>query len=290
LHTVPESAPRSRTITEEVEKIFYFESRFRICRRGLGGLSGLFSLRPIALSWISSLCIRLNICDCSYVPTVCDSRDHFIHDDICHRLCVRGYEELLRRPRLRSEVKAVQRMVEWKQLCHRLAASITPNQLGLCVICDVADIETAKEIIEPLSKLPVLRECTLRLGMGPCQEWLQYLVMATVLEMTRQSSEATRSPFPFLDLPAEIQILVLRHADLVSPYQIAWYPDENRVVQARYIIWHFSWQPIGAYEYRCCWKCSDVTENCCCSANHTAYSTTCTCWRMPVELFCLPWS
>jgi hypothetical protein len=57
-----------RTLSNEAKHIFYSKSRFSICRSDPGGLSSLFTVKPQAISWISSLCIRLNICECLKLP------------------------------------------------------------------------------------------------------------------------------------------------------------------------------------------------------------------------------
>ena len=51
----------------------------------------------------------------------------------------------------------------WKELCTHLLATISPEKLGLTFVCDVKDLESANQIIEPLMTLPPLRECTIQL-------------------------------------------------------------------------------------------------------------------------------
>lgn len=277
-----------RTISNEANQIFYSESHFTICRSDLGGLSGLFSLKPRALSWMSSLCIRLNICDCGYAPEFCTSKDSGNHEVTSHESCVRGHEDLLRKPTFQREIKA---MAEWKRLCRHLAASTTPKRLRLCVICDVADVEAAKQIVEPMLELPILRECTLRFGLKARQEELQELARKTVLKLTgRTITGIIDTPFRFMDLPREIQLHILRYTDLVSPKDLAWCPDQAidgyRVVQSSSIRWQL-YSSTTAYEYFCCGSCSssDATESCCCTTRHTGFLTTCECWTMPTALF-----
>jgi len=279
-----------RTISDEVNRIFYSKSHFIICRSDLGGLSGLFSLKPRALSWMSSLCIRLNICDCGYAPESCTSKDSENHEVTCHKSCIRSHEELLRKPTFQGEIKA---MAEWKHLCRHLAASTTPKRLRLCVICDVVDVEAAKQIAEPMLEIPILRECTLRFGLKGRQEELQELARKTVLKLTgRIITGITDTPFRFMDLPREIQLHILRYTDLVSPKDLAWCPDQAidgyRVVQSSSIRWQLH-SSTTAYDYFCCGSCScsGATDSCCCTIRHTGFSTTCECWTMPTALFSL---
>jgi hypothetical protein len=281
-----------RQLSNEVEHIFYSKSHFNTCRLGEGGHSGLLLLKPKALSWLSSLSIDLYICKCRLDPTASRSRGCIFHSGACYRkypdLNIPGHEKLLRTAAVRHKSRE---MTEWKQLCRHLAAFIIPRQLTLWVRVDVTDVEKAKEITLPMMQLPVLRACTIQFYWEPCMDELEDLARNTVLKLTGRLSDTVDSPFRFLDLPREIQLHILQYTDLVSNKDISWCPEPDfdgpRVFEASSLVWddcdtftdHFP------YEFKCCGKCSDVRESCCCFLTSTSFSSTCTCWRMPTPIF-----
>jgi hypothetical protein len=145
-----------------------------------------------------------------------------------------------------------------------LSTSITPKRLRLCVIRDAADVEAAKQIVEPMLELPVLRECTLCIGMNARQEELQELARKSVLKLTGRITGTLDSPFRSTKLPRKIQLHILQYADLVSSYDLVWCPDQAidgyRVVQSN-STWRQHPHSANAYEYTCCGSssCSDAT-------------------------------
>ncbi len=271
----------SRTVSSETTSIFYSESYLTVCRSDLGGLSSLRSLSHKALAWITSLSIRLNVCEClSTDPQCCTAR---WHSPGCHPSCrERGHEKLLRKAVSRQEKSA---MTEWKRLCSQMATYITPSRLKLCVICDVGDFAVAKEIVGPLLQLPILRECAIRLGKAPHQYLLQQLAAATASQATGRSINSLHGSFRFLNLPQEIQLQILGYTDLVTPYDLAWSPNAGLGGITFFEFHAFRVWPTLPIEFKCCERCSDALEACCCWTMHTAVSTTCTCWKMPTSLF-----
>jgi hypothetical protein len=76
------------------------------------------------------------------------------------------------------------------------------------MICDTANYEVAMEVVEPLSKMPTLRACSIRLGQTPNHE-LRRLAQATVDQVSSKLG-GTPSSLPFsTHLPTEIQQEIL---------------------------------------------------------------------------------
>jgi hypothetical protein len=273
--------------------LFYSRNHFEITSTHLGRFSGLVSLKPRVLSWLSSLSIDLYFCTCTIDPTSSRSRRCFIHDADGHGskdLGIPSQEKFLQQAVARFKSRE---MSEWKLFCQKLALYITPHQLKLWVKVPAPnlEIEMAKEITLPMMQLPVLQECTIYFIKNkryPNQ--LQDLARDTALKLTGRSSDALSLPFRFLDLPREIQLHILRETDLVIDKDIAWCPDSDfrcpRVFGASSLVWE-EWAEIHTYPYecKCCEKCSGTNDYCFCHSQNEVFSTSCTCWRMPFSIF-----
>lgn len=273
----------SKTVADEVSSIFYSENHFSVFQNSLGGLSGFRSLPKGALARMTSLSICLNFFD--------DNWDREFGPEIwcwCHGMCsATKKERLLWKAKRHDEVVS---MKEWQRLCRDLKAHIQPNQLRLSLICDVADVESADEVAHPFLQLPVLRDCAIRLGSiylrsatsdsGP----LQQLARQTADKMTDRSTERT---FRYTDLPNEVQLQILEHSDLVSPFDLIWAFNTNVARDTRMPFYEYRTfkSPSEPWDFICCRQCSPLSEACSCWPKHAAFSTTCTCWRMPLSLF-----
>jgi hypothetical protein len=136
-----------------------------------------------------------------------------------------------------------------------------------------------------MMQLPILAACNLRLSNKPFLNGIEDLARDAVLKLTGKSSDALGSPFRFTDLPREIQLHILQYTDLVTNEDIAWCPDPTpagpKICKSSILDWNNG----SAYDFTCCGKCSHVIDSCCCFLMHTAFSSSCTCWRMPVSLF-----
>jgi hypothetical protein len=271
-----------RTISKEVEHLFYSQNHFSIYSNYPGGLFGLLSFTPRALNSLSSLSIKLDICHCFVTSTTSMPNYCPYHYREYYRLCIPGSEKLCQSAAVHHRSKTI---AEWEKLCRQLATYIPPRQLKLWVDCNVVNIETAKQIVGLMNHLPVLGACGILFNLQPCLK-LQDLARDAVLKLTGQSSDALDAPFRFLDLPREIQLNVLNYTDLTTPYDIAWCPDTGgeapSVVHSRSIQWC---QSTNVYWRKCCGTCYPSGISCICSIRYIGYSTTCTCWALPSSLF-----
>ena len=283
-----------RVVSDEVGYLFYSKNHFNIISVDLGRFSGLVSLKPRVLSWLSSLSISLCLCTCTADTRGSRPRSCCTHDvgkDRSKDIGIPGQEKLLQHAVVRYQSRE---MKEWKLLCRHLALYITPHQLKLWVEVDAMnlDIETAKDFMLAMMQLPVLRESGIYFRHQPYLDEFQELARNTALKLTGRSFDALNSPFRFLDLPREIQLHILRYTDLVINKDIAWCPDSDyegpRVFDVSSLVWEDDWNTdteAYRYESKCCEKCSDIKGNCFCRSLDGAYSTSCTCWWMPMPIF-----
>lgn len=173
-------------------------------------------------------------------------------------------------------------MAEWSRLCSHIATSILPNRLKLCVTCNTDDVEVAKEFLCPLMNVPQLRQCSINLG-GHKYHEMEQLAADTAFKLTRQSTGQIERPFRFMDLPEEIRLQILTHTDLVSFWDLAWLP--RGVSMARQVLEYHAVNQFEDDMFPCCRHCSDIMETCYCWTRYAAASTTCSCWKLPTELF-----
>ena len=285
----------SKAIVNEVSAIFYSENHFTVSRNSLGGLSVLGSLSPKALSQITSLSVYLNIVED-------DEREWIFGSDSfpnCHAMCSASKMSwAFRKERHWDETVSIK---EWQKLCKILRSNIKPNQLKLFLTCDMADIELSNEFLQPILQTPTLqlRECSIRLASGFLKPGdtnyhtgsLQELATLARLNVQQllTTNRSTQSSFRYRDLPKEIRLQILEHTELVSPFDLAW--TSNPPVNMDYqqhksqFYEHRTYQ-CGTYgPANCCQKCSPRTDACACFLRCGAFSTTCTCWTMPMQFF-----
>lgn len=166
-------------LTKELTALFFSQSHFRNRKSDLGGLSTLLSLSPLSFTWLTSLSLRLNSKKCNLSIEQCALRHH---RDSQVSICKASYYfmGLLSKSTTRQD-KA--RVSEWERLCSYMAKYITPNRLRLSIIAEVSDIEAAEEVVAPLLRLPVLRQCCLFLS-EDSKMCMVRLARQTVLEVT----------------------------------------------------------------------------------------------------------
>lgn len=263
-----------RTIYNEVFKMLYTENRFRICQTQHRGLAPLLQLSPRAVAHLRTLSIRLNRCCCTRYGSCKLQKRGVANVEIlcssCHSGCRGGDNSplQLKFEDTTSEYSAQQDVLSsWKRAAQHLSKHIQPGKLRLSIVCDCADDETARRIVQPMKALPNLAACDMRLGQHPNTTQAD-IARETALERVGISSKPS---FPFSKLPTELQMRVLSHTQLVHPEGVlpGW----------------FLTIPVPG---ECCLACTGTLDACCCQAQHGAFSTSdarCFCWAMPVSLF-----
>ena len=187
----------TQEIAREVKKLFWAENHFSLASSDIGGL-GIFNILPtIALSNFTALSIRLNHWDEEVIRA--DAR-RSLEPAPCHAACPSyGHEGPLCVPKNKSEKLT---MSKWSDVCRRLAIYSKPKQLQLWVLCDVADVTSAKAWLSPLAKLPLLAACSIRLRGDKEDRDLTNFARCISVSLTEGKAKQTDSAVGLNHLPA----------------------------------------------------------------------------------------
>ena len=249
----------SKAISKEVVHTLYSGNQFSISAHGKGGLEPLQRLRPGALAALRSLSIRLNNCSCVYGHSSFPGRDI----SPCHRLC-KGYG--IHDKAIGSEARQDKALLRaWCDLAQTLSRSITPGVLKFSLACDVKDLHTANQIIAPLKQFSSLETTSIRLGEKPNHE-LYELARSRAVRLIGQLDSNSSYSYSY-HLPEEVLEQILSYTDLIASYDLEWLPGH------------------GLVPFDCCKTCVATLDSCSCAFYHAAFSSTCTCWRLPISLF-----
>ncbi|KAN0074092.1 hypothetical protein V8E54_008029 [Elaphomyces granulatus] len=118
----------------------------------------------------------------------------------------------------------------WRQVCVDLGAHLLPSRLTL----DLQFIHTrsavasvgapcqdrtalAKDALRSMQKLPLLANLTINIGLADFRGLGFHRMASNTLKNLTCPSTERRSSFRFMDLPREIQLMVLKYTDLVAP-------------------------------------------------------------------------
>ncbi|KAH6641207.1 hypothetical protein F5144DRAFT_506277 [Chaetomium tenue] len=201
---------------------------------------------------------------------------------------------------------------EWIETANYLSSRISPGTLRLSLVCDLdqeeADTDTITRIVAPLSLLPELKDCDVRLCKSPDAE-LTKIARNAALQACRRPEPSPSSTGPrLLDLPRELRLQVLEYTDLVAPWkEVMWtrlqrgyqhpaegcYPQDSCPCPSDYP-WHYGCQFRGCYhQVRILIDTDDELEiyngsiGCFCRVRHAAFSSAfaCRCWAPPTPLF-----
>ncbi|KAK6857243.1 hypothetical protein PG995_007430 [Apiospora arundinis] len=259
----------SRDVSDEVLRILYQKNVFTISATDAWALRPLRNLSASALTSLRSLTVRLNNGQCIYGSEVLSKRRTAF--PFCHPLCqtYQLHDQPLRRHA--RQHRAI--MQQWQQIVVRLAAHCQVGSLRIDLICDSADIDTAKDLRELVSPLAEhLQDCSIRFGSNPSWEYFSLARTTAKGLLRRQSTTTGQVPKEQVKktyyLPTEILTKIIGYSDLIAPYDLEWRPDK------------------GLAPFDCCKKCTATLDCCTCPPRqHGAYSTTCTCWKIPLSLF-----
>lgn len=327
-----------RTIYNEMSTLLYSSNAFFIRYWDQQSLEPLRNLTSHSLSKIKRLKIVLNEASC---PTGYGgglkwrmaSRDHeacpidtrygggrvawsmAFHQERATKCDSEGCLEGRNIPLKSGQPLAETVLNEWYATIGHLISCIAPKTLELCLICDVdpKDIEVAKCVVDPLARLPLLRNCHLRLSRISTAT-LNDLARFTVLQVCgisdartsmlpqlgydisppSRTSSATASGSRLLALPQELRLRILEFTDLITPWkEVTWSRQCRGFVASR-----SSCYPLDGQGEECpphvhhgcqfneCW---DTYPNpplgCFCRVKHSAFSSGCKCWEPPQNLF-----
>ena len=269
----------SRRFYQEIIPILYSSNIFRISRRAEGGLRALFNLSHLTLVSLRSLTIALHEC-----WSLCRR--------LRHETC--GYNgaedpEMEHNPPQGPLSQSGDGLIiyEWAKICKHLATSLQPSRLQLCLICDVADYETAQNIISPLQYLPPLRACSIRFS-TTYNPRLRSLAESTTLKLTGQARHQG-APLMCPCLPYELQARILGHTDLIAPRELEWVPDFGYLCRHNSSC-EWDWFPQTTTDStNPCQTCIAVNYFCYeeMKGRHSSSGSICQCWRFPKSMFLL---
>jgi len=266
-----------RPVHDEVFHIMYSENKFVLL------LDGKITVSPKAVRKMVSLCVRLNTCSCVRNHACVNPRAKTWAGDRtadknrcpdCHVQCRRGSDS----PLSEQSITDMDKIYCWQEICKLLETNLG-SHMRLNIIGDCSNIVMARQVVQPMERFPKLAECAIRLGQSRDSALLR-LAESTVLKLTDRTTASPRSPFRFTELPRELRRQILGHTDLVASFILQWNGDGYQCKPERRL------RPFEDGHIRCCMRCSDALEACCCLINHAAFSSSqCVCWRFPAALF-----
>ncbi|CAI6341299.1 unnamed protein product [Periconia digitata] len=223
----PEDPPRkspynlllvNKTVSLEVKDLLYARNCFAVCQRSPGNLNMLESLSSRAMSGMQALMVHLTPCRCLTPYCVVDDEGPIDDPSVGLEACLHAAIDN-RHDRILGDVSRTDKAIlkQWGKICSRLATHIIPGKVKLFIVCHVRDTVVAERILRPLTQLPLLRDCGICLGSTshPENSQLTSLARHYVRLMTVPNHGTAPSPFPFLRLPTEIQLRIMRLSDLV---------------------------------------------------------------------------
>ena len=246
-----------RTIYTEASALLYGRKKFIIRYWERQSLASLRNLTPLSVSKLTYLKIVLNQTSCHYKGPkvwhedcmgVCDdkrvlnegdgNKDHRAFDP-----------ELCKAPLESGQPEAKALLAEWHSTMEYLSSHISPESLDLRIVCDVhhGDVEAALSVAEPMSLLPALRNCHVRLSRVFTPQLYQIaqntvlqargisksphppsISSGTALVQTKKASSCSESRL--LALPRELRFRILKYTDLITPWkEVNWsrYPSNG---------------------------------------------------------------
>lgn len=222
--------PLCRIIHNELVHLLYHTHCIAISsRRHPRDLRILESFSTSTLAKIKFLVVTLNLASCR---TSCCGLYH-------NRRCGNGHypcdNSSSHDEPLECSLNKDQCVVEqWGRVCCLLGKSIERGGLGLYVICDCRDLETARRVSQAMTKnlgQGILRDCGLRLARDYdveisklARETALYLTASPSVSQTDILPEKKEGGFKFLSLPQELQLLILSYTRLVAGWEITCSP------------------------------------------------------------------
>lgn len=252
----------NKLIHSEVQELLYSMNKFVVRGRDAEDFESFQALSNEGIQKMRYLLVRLNS------QPYCRSDHHWSHDKEtgeCRECQKLGSGSIIKC---------------WEAVCNRLAA-IPPGCLTVEFICDAKDLTTAEQFLSPMNALPRLKQCTIQLGRQHDSD-LTSLARSTILRLTGgvQHLESSSSPFPFLSLPTEIRLLILKFANLVPQSSNA---DDNIIITKNHFDVRLSLSYFHAYG-KCRCRCAFNRRHCSCQTYYASDSAACKCRLLPLNL------
>ncbi|KAK3308756.1 uncharacterized protein B0T15DRAFT_483349 [Chaetomium strumarium] len=312
-----------RLIYGEASALLYSSNRFVIHYRHMRGpgrdvepsLQPVRNLTASSLASLVSLKIVLNQASCHHRSAnegggeCCDDlRFNGLHEpDRCQTHHTVHHDKPLRS----SCSTAGPMLDEWRRTADYLSSRIKPGGLRLALVCDLdpqeADImDSVTKVLAPLSSLPELKDCHIRLCKSPNAELTRIARNAALQACRTPEPPSSPSSGPrILSLPHELRLHILEYTDLITPWrEVMWsrrhrgyrYPAEGCYPRGDFPCpypsddhWHHGCQFRGCnHQERIRLPDNEVWHGsigCFCRLRHAAFSSACRCWTPPTPLF-----
>ena len=150
---------------------------------------------------------------------------------------------------------------DWREVCRKLGAHVSPFQLTLRLnihqdysATDRQIIALTKSAFRSMLKLPMLKrvsfETNAHHGQSP-----GFYRKVTCLFNRLTCPPTVHAPFRFMDLPVEIQYMILEHADIVAPGPVIPSKPKGYVLEGDEY-WHNDYSCGARYDSSkiCCWS------------------------------------
>ena len=174
-------------------------------------------------------------------------------------------------------------LIKWHSAVACLSYA-TSGCLELALVCDIdsgdkAALDIATSVTAPLSLIPRLKDCHVRLCKTP-DPGLQLIAQETAFQAHGIPPPYLKPPAraTLISLPRELRLRILEYTDLIAPTrEVIWSRRDQR----------YSVLASGDYGYRGqffhCWQTDPVGSSigCFCRRRHAAFSFRCKCWAPP---------
>ena len=252
----------SKAMHWEIETVLYGMNQFKISRHLPGdSLKVLTRLNPRIWQLLSSLHISL-----SEIPP------------LILGFPVQKLETLNSR-----SVEGAQILQKWAAVCHSILYQIPSQQLKFSLSCNVSDVETARAVVAPITKLQATANTSICLAASPEEREIKEIARGAVSHSTRIQPETPASHTKTLSwssLPKELRFDILGRTDLVDhPF-----PPRPFYTMQRHGF-EIESGTLLARGTECCNNCTPTLATCACPPIRAAYSTSCTCPTVPAALF-----
>jgi endonuclease-3 len=169
-------------------------------------------------------------------------------------------------------------MSMWVSFC-KLAAERMHSLTCFSLKCRVKDLEVAAKLMCAMDPFPTLSQCAIHLNQLQDGD-IRPVVKRSCWRVTGNLGD--RPPFSFLQLPKEVQLIVLEQLliNQPDPY-IMGSENTNGIVTLQ----DRNRQRPSIYPLSCCGTCSPLRAMCFCYARQTAFSTSCSCFSSPTPYF-----
>lgn len=243
-----------RTVHDEVLDILYSTNCFTIYGHGPGSFEPILNLNPRSLALLRNLDVR--ILAIKWESELWPSRSSSI-------LSVSDWND-------RDVVR------QWQRTAKYLFDHITLTKCNFTLECETDGLQTAEQVVEPLSSIRTLSTCTIRLSFRFDQRLME-LARSTSLLATGRNPTVSGS-FRYFDLPTEIQLMILEYTDLITPLRVVETDAEDKFyLRYELIDENGEAQDDVSGIYR---RCGDH-----CPLDYSAFCSYCSCWAPPAPLF-----